>query len=134
MEKFVLRGGLVLRKEGFEVGDLVVEKGRIASFGKENEKKENVEGLPFFDVSNLLVCPGLIDSHLHGQLRFDCMSGGEEMEKISQNLVSHGVTSWLPTAVASSFEKTKFFLDAVSGCRNRISGARVLGAHLESNF
>jgi N-acetylglucosamine-6-phosphate deacetylase len=62
------------------------------------------------------------------------MNGSEEIEKISRNLLSHGVTAWLPTAVASSYERTKFFLDAVSFCRKRVSGARVLGAHLESNF
>lgn len=119
-----LRGGKVLMPEGFRTLDLGIRDGVFVP-PDELSAPETIEA------DGWLLGPGLIDTHLHGALVFDCMDGPDAIEGISLFLTSHGVTSWVPTAVAASPESLEHFLRSID---ENHRGARVLGAHLESNF
>jgi N-acetylglucosamine-6-phosphate deacetylase len=83
------------------------------------------------------LAPGLVDTHLHGALGRDVMEASPDaLDIISRFLVRHGVTTWLPTTLACPASELTLTLQAVRARMNLAShpGAKVAGAHLESNF
>ena len=88
------------------------------------------------DVSGRLVVPGFIDVHVHGVLGVDVLDGADAVAAVARQLPRFGVTAFCPTSVACSPDTLSMFLGAVAAARTApIRGAaRVLPAHLESNF
>lgn len=82
------------------------------------------------------IVPGFVDVHVHGALGVDVLASSLAVRQVAQALPRFGVTSFLPTSVACSPGVLGIFLAAVFSERyERSAGAaRVLGAHLESNF
>lgn len=84
------------------------------------------------------IVPGFIDTHIHGlhgiDVLADAASGG--VAAVAAALPRYGVTGFLPTSVACAPADLATFLAAVSAAAadGPSTGARVLGAHLESNF
>lgn len=89
-------------------------------------KKINAEGL--------FLSAGFIDMHIHG---FEGSDFSQEItnntiQKISNKLLSSGVTSYLPTLVSMSETKYLNVLDFFREyLKNRNTGAEILGLHLE---
>jgi N-acetylglucosamine-6-phosphate deacetylase len=81
------------------------------------------------------VAPGFVDVHVHGVAGHDVLDGAGAVERVSAILPRFGVTAFCPTSVACSAASLEAFLAEVAELR-AASGpqARVLGAHLESNF
>src|SRR5918994_4753700 len=88
------------------------------------------------DLRDHYVVPGFIDVHVHGVDGVDTLDDADAIDKIAARLLPHGVTGFCPTSIACAPPVLKRMLDAVRAARLRgpTAGARVLPAHLESNF
>lgn len=82
------------------------------------------------------IVPGFIDTHVHGTHGVDVLAGGDAVSRVAARLPRYGVTGFLPTSVACAPADLAVFLAAVAAEAGRptAGAARVLGAHLESNF
>jgi N-acetylglucosamine-6-phosphate deacetylase len=92
-------------------------------------------GAQAVDVTGHFVVPGLIDVHVHGLEGRDTLDGEDAIAAIAARLPAHGVTAFCPTSIACAPATLARMLAAVRRARvERPGGARVLPAHLESNF
>jgi len=88
------------------------------------------------DLDGRFVLPGFVDVHVHGVEGHDTQDASVPIEAIARRLPAYGVTAFCPTTVACPPGE----LDAVLGAIERLraappdAAARVLPAHLESNF
>lgn len=88
------------------------------------------------DASGDVIVPGFIDVHVHGVEGVDTLDAGPALEAMACRLVRYGTTAFCPTTVACEPEALRRVLEAVAAMRAapRRGAARVLPAHLESNF
>ena len=93
-------------------------------------------GVVHVDLSKHYVVPGFIDMHIHGVQGFDTLDGGTGLRAMASRLPAHGVTGFCPTTVACPPPVLARFLNQLRRLRgdDRVHGARILPAHLESNF
>ena len=89
-----------------------------------------------FDLSGHYIVPGFIDVHVHGVEGTDTLDGTDAISTIAGRLPKYGVTAFCPTSLACTPGVLRTMLEAVRGARTTRApgGARVLPAHLESNF
>ena len=82
------------------------------------------------------VVPGFIDVHVHGVDGKDSLDGGDVVRQIARQLPKFGVTAFCPTSIACTPALLRQMLDGIRAARERPdqAAARVLPAHLESNF
>ena len=130
----VLSGGDIVRPDRIESrGSIVLDADRIAAL---ETGRVDPAGATVVDTSNCFVVPGFIDVHVHGVAGHDTLDGGDSVLQIAGALPRYGVTAFCPTTVACGPDDLQAFLDqvrALGGCLVA-GGARVLPAHLESNF
>ena len=82
-----------------------------------------------------IIVPGFIDVHVHGVEGIDALDGSDSTAAIARRLPKFGVTAFCPTTVACGPARLRDVLESVARLHGAIdSGARVLPAHLESNF
>ena len=88
------------------------------------------------DLEDALVVPGFIDVHVHGVLGDDALDGGGAVARIASRLPRYGVTAFCPTSIACAPDRLLTMLGEVGAARQTRDNlsARVLPAHLESNF
>ena len=136
----VLEGGdVVLPDRVVCSGVVVVDGRRVVAVGEPAVVARAVEaaGVPptRIDVTGHYVVPGFIDVHVHGLEGVDTLDGDGAVARIASRLPSHGVTAFCPTTVACAPHALRAVLAEVTALRARPdTGARVLRAHLESNF
>jgi N-acetylglucosamine-6-phosphate deacetylase len=89
-----------------------------------------------FDLHGRYVVPGFVDVHVHGVGGVDCLDDAGSVARMAATLPRYGVTAFCPTSIACSPTALAQFLLAVRQTRLAppTAGARVLPAHLESNF
>jgi N-acetylglucosamine-6-phosphate deacetylase len=77
-----------------------------------------------------------VDVHVHGAAGADVLDGAGAVATVASYLPRWGVTSFCPTTVACAPEALRTFLSEVGRVRatRPARSARVLPAHLESNF
>ena len=129
----VLSGGDVVQPGGVREGaSVILDAGRIAAVAAAAAPA----GATIVDVSNCYVVPGFIDVHVHGIAGHDTLDGGGAVARIAAELPRFGVTAFCPTAVACGPDDLELFLEQVGAASGApgTSAARVLPAHLESNF
>ncbi len=81
------------------------------------------------------ILPGFIDGHIHGVDGTDVLGAADAVSRVAAALPRRGVTAFCPTTIACDPATLERFLSAVERAGTRAPGAaRVLGAHLESNF
>ena len=116
-----IRGRLILR-DGVVAGRIALEDGRIAAV----DPDPAAAGGP-------LIAPGFIDLHVHGWGGHDAMAPGPALDGMARGLLRHGVTAFLPTAVAAPMASLATFADRVRGWIPRApeDGAEPLGFNLE---
>ncbi len=110
---------------------LVVDGDRIVDVGGSLTR-----GGEHVDLSGHIILPGFIDVHVHGSKGVDALDGGDAIAVIARSLPKYGVTAFCPTTVACSAHALREVLSQVAATRSsrRPEAARVLAAHLESNF
>lgn len=128
----VAGGDLVLPDRIVESGALVVDGGLIA--GVETGRVFDAAGVGILRADDCYVVPGFVDVHVHGVEGVDTLDGPGSVSAIASRLPRYGVTSFCPTTVACPPVDLAAFLEQVAGARVTRVGARVLPAHLESNF
>lgn len=127
---------LVLPDRVVSGGTLVIDGARIAAIQSSLPAAEaHDSGDLHFGFSDHYIVPGFIDVHVHGVEGHDSLDGGDAIREIAARLPRFGVTAFCPTTVACDPVALRGVLAAVAEARSsRTSGARVLPAHLESNF
>jgi len=82
------------------------------------------------------IVPGFIDVHVHGVSGHDVLDGPGAVAAVAKLLPRWGVTAFCPTSVACTPQALEMLLDATARARAAAApeSARVLPAHLESNF
>jgi N-acetylglucosamine-6-phosphate deacetylase len=131
----VLSGAdLVLPDRVIERGTLVIRDGRIEAV--ESRAIDGPAGATRIDCSGQVIAPGFIDVHVHGVEGIDVLDGGGAVAAIAGRLPRFGVTAFCPTSVACEPVALADLLKAVALARSsrHPRSARVLPAHLESNF
>ena len=88
------------------------------------------------DLHGHFIVPGFIDVHVHGIAGTDALDGADAIARIAARLPPFGVTSFCPTSIACTPAALREMLAGVKVAREtrQAGAARVLPAHLESNF
>ena len=151
----VLSGADVVTPDGVQSGATVVIEGeRIGAIGATGAigalgaiGASGAKGATgAIDLRGRIVLPGFIDVHVHGLDGLDTLDGGDVVAAIAERLPRFGVTAFCPTTVACAPDALREVLRSVAALRSMAmsrpavaataakAGARVLPAHLESNF
>jgi N-acetylglucosamine-6-phosphate deacetylase len=129
----VLSGAeIVLPDRILSPGTLTIDAGRIVDI-----RPGSVQAGPASPLSGHYIVPGFIDVHVHGVGGVDSLDdGGAAIREMAARLPRFGVTAFCPTTVACSAAALRRVLTQVADARAEpdARGARVLPAHLESNF
>jgi N-acetylglucosamine-6-phosphate deacetylase len=130
----VLAGAdLVLPDRVLPRSSLILDGDRIAAV--EASIIDGPHGARRIDVRGCIVAPGFIDVHVHGVEGCDVLDGAGAILDVASRLPRYGVTAFCPTSVACTPAALRQMLQSIGSARGRPrSGARVLRAHLESNF
>ena len=131
----VLAGGdIVLRDRVIPNGSLLIDSDRIVAI--DDRPSISPAGARLIDTTGKYIVPGFIDVHVHGVEGVDTLDTGAPVADIAARLPRYGVTAFCPTTVACDPVALTGFLEQVGGCRRERAApaARVLPAHLESNF
>ncbi len=129
----VLSGAaLVLPDRILSPGTLVIQNGRIAEI-RSDAQAGSAHQSPFH---GHYIVPGFIDVHVHGVGGVDSQDPGDAIGAIAAQMPRYGVSAFCPTTVACGPEALRRVLDQVRHAREAPAArsARVLPAHLESNF
>ncbi|HBN37831.1 MAG TPA: N-acetylglucosamine-6-phosphate deacetylase [Lactobacillus johnsonii] len=109
----------------------IQDNGKFGFYYPENKKPDG----KIVDYSGKWVAPGYVDTHIHGSLKEDVMkSGWEGIDKISNGLLSAGVTSWMPTTITASSKTLTKICEMFANYRGQESGAKIQGLHFEGPF
>jgi N-acetylglucosamine-6-phosphate deacetylase len=120
----IVAGRLVL-EDRVHPGRVIVRDGWIADVDFANP-----------DLDGPYITPGFVDVHVHGRGGHDAMGPDGALDGMARALLRHGVTSFLPTAVAAPLAELGAFAERV---RRWIpvapdDGAGPLGFNLEGPF
>ncbi|HUV54129.1 MAG TPA: N-acetylglucosamine-6-phosphate deacetylase [Candidatus Krumholzibacteriaceae bacterium] len=131
MSGYTLRGTVVTPFELISHGQVEIAGGRVLYAGPRRHPHGEV-----FDHGDDLICPGLVDIHVHGGAGYDAMDDAPEaMNGISGYLAAGGVTAFLATTQTTSrkdlLESVKRIVEAAE---TGLGGARLLGLHLEGPY
>ena len=107
--------------------DIAIENDKIVAIGNGLEIDEVIE-------CDGLVLPGFVDRHIHGAGGSDGMDGtSQDLKTIADSIVKEGTTTFLATTMTQSQENIVKALNAVRDYK-RVSGAKIVGVHLEGPF
>ncbi len=125
---------------------VLVEHGRIFEISPRNSRQLPA-GVSISDLGDHVMAAGYVDLHIHGSAGFDVMDDiPGALPAIEQLLARHGVTSYFPTTVTASMDKTLRALDRLADAIEAREHARErhpavgepralpLGIHLEGPF
>ncbi len=106
----------------------------IVSYDEFLEIKNNIDRV--YDANGSYVLAGFIEQHIHGYNGYDVMDNNENaIIEISNSLVQNGVTSFLPTTLTASKVELQKVCDIVRKAKEeQISGAKIVGVHLEGPY
>ena len=134
-ERVFLAGASLVLPDRIAAGrTLVIEDGRIVDL-VEQPSAVGASDVRF-ELPGHFIVPAFIDVHVHGVAGNDVLDSAFALAEIAAALPQYGVASFCPTSVACSAAALDDFLGNVGELRanRRPVNARVLGAHVESNF
>ena len=125
---------LVLPDRVLPGGSLLIDGDRIAAI--ESTAIDAPSGATRVDLAGSLIVPGFVDVHVHGIEGFDVLDDANAMADVAARLPRYGVTSFCPTSIACGPSDLATMLTAVREAQAAANNdhARVVAAHLESNF
>ncbi|XP_043468812.1 N-acetylglucosamine-6-phosphate deacetylase [Leptopilina heterotoma] len=127
----ILRNGQILME------DLWVRDGKIIDPEKIFYDEQIIPDY-VIDCQDALISPGYIDLQVNGGFGVDFSHNIDNVEvginKVAKNLLEHGVTAFCPTIVTSSKETYRKVLPKITRTNGGISGAAILGVHVEGPF
>jgi N-acetylglucosamine-6-phosphate deacetylase len=125
---------VVLPDRVFGPATVALEGDRIAEVA--SGTRRGGTGAVHVDLSNHYLVPGFIDVHVHGLEGTDTLDGEEAIAAMASRLPRFGVTAFCPTSIACAPAVLRRMLAAIRRARTTVvaGAARVLPAHLESNF
>jgi N-acetylglucosamine-6-phosphate deacetylase len=130
----VLSGAaVVLPDRILSPGTLFIDGGRVVDIRSDTPSGSHAS----FGFPGHYIVPGFVDVHVHGVDGVDTLDPAEDaIATIARSLPRYGVTSFCPTTVACAPSDLRRVLDQVRRAREApvAAAARVLPAHLESNF
>jgi N-acetylglucosamine-6-phosphate deacetylase len=130
---FFSSADLVLPDRVLSGHTLVIEGDRVVEYT--SGPRSVGHGERRIDRPGHLIVPGFIDVHVHGVAGDDVLDGDGAVARIAAALPRWGVTAFCPTTMASTPVALGAALAEVRRLRSAPrAGARVLPAHLESNF
>ena len=127
-------GDLVLPGQILPNAALLIDGAQIAAV--ESHGRVDAANTTIIQTPDCYVVPGFIDVHVHGVDGWDTLDENDGVAHIASRLPRCGVTAFCPTTVACSAAALKTVLAKVAEARaaRPARSARVLPAHLESNF
>jgi N-acetylglucosamine-6-phosphate deacetylase len=131
----VLAGGDLVLPDGIRArASLLIAGDRIVAI--EPKTRVDPTNATIVATDDCYVVPGFIDMHVHGVEGYDTLDPGNPVAQIAARLPRYGVTAFCPTTVACAPQALRRVLSQVARARagDEPNGARVLPAHLESNF
>ncbi|MBY0497617.1 MAG: N-acetylglucosamine-6-phosphate deacetylase [Cyanobacteria bacterium] len=125
---------LVLPDRVVRGGSIVIDQGRIVAI--ESRAIDSTAGVAVHHLAGHTIVPGFVDVHVHGIEGHDVLDGPGAVDEVAKRLPKYGVTAFCPTSVACAPARLTTLLTSVTRARSARPGtsARVLPAHLESNF
>lgn len=130
MKQFVKADKFYYPTETKEGGYLALIDGRFGQW-----QSHVPDGADVLDYSGYQIAPGLVDTHIHGYAGHDVMDCDPEgILKMSQGLLSTGVTSFLPTTLTSSFEQLAEASAVVAAVAGTEKGAKIRGIYFEGPY
>jgi N-acetylglucosamine-6-phosphate deacetylase len=129
----LLSGADVILPTGLSSCTVVVQGDRIVDVVK--GRRTGGPGDSHLELGGHYLAPGFIDVHVHGADGIETLGDGEPIAELSRRLPRYGVTAFCPTSIACDPATLARLLACVRRARLAPQpGARVLPAHLESNF
>ena len=115
--------------------DILVVNKRIERIGK-NINSERNDQITILEAKEMLVSPGLIDSHTHGSYGIDFMTASVgQIQQLLKLYAENGVTSVLPTLSPALQDDYYRCCDLISEVLKKgEAGACILGIHLEGPY
>ena len=135
--QLVIRNAQILQSNGtFLKGHVGIEQGIISALRYDEKAliNENADTVKI-DAENLFVCPGFIDTHVHGGVGFDFGFDKGSWEKMEDRLSANGVTSILATLFSLPPEETLSRIDSIVNLAGKNRGkVSIEGIHVEGPF
>ncbi len=126
-----ITGGTVLAPSGrIENGTVAIDDGRILEVF--DRCAELPSGSRRIDARDRYVCPGLIDTHTHGNNGHDAMDGTAGVRGMSAKLATRGVTGFLPTLIGCPAERLRALVEQIAAAE--VGGACIYGVHVEGPY
>lgn len=129
---------LYIKAKQFIFSDRIESGGYLHIYGDQIEGliKEVPKNATVIDYSQYTIAPGLIDTHIHGIAGVDVMDCNKEaILKMAEELLSCGVTAFLPTTLTSSEEN---LISACSSIKEATleenNGAEIVGIYMEGPY
>jgi len=117
-------------------GVVLVDQGEILAVGSPQQVPVP-EGVERIDAQGNIICPGLVDIHLHGGDGADCTDGTvEAVRKVARRHLRAGTTSFLATTGSAPLGDIWRAFDRIGEAIRdpAASEARILGIHMEGPF
>ena len=124
--------------EDFLPGTVLVDEGRITALYAPGDAPQMLQVDRRIDATDLYVLPGFIDVHVHGGDGRDTMDADPAaLTAMARFFAPHGVTGFLATTMTAPLAAIEAAVANVAtfvAQPDAMSGARLLGVHLEGPF
>ena len=128
--KAIVNGKIIVNDE-IVVGKILLFDKKIVALSD----TVDMQNMQIIDAKGNYVSAGFIDLHIHGSGGADVMDATPEaLETISHTLTQTGTTSFLATTMTMSTEMIDKALHNIQIHAQSVSGAEILGIHLEGPF
>jgi len=135
----IIGGTVLLPNGGLEERDVVIEDGRISALefpGAAAALSDRAPDCEVVDAKDCVVAPGFVDTHVHGGLGSNFMTGtAEAVVTISRHLAAGGVTSCVAATASTGPDELRTALLRIADQSGPVPGGiEILGIHLEGPF